>query len=83
MKISFTFSYIFIVFTDLIERILQNIQAKALREKYLARKAEEKAQESGVKVEEKKEEKPKVESRMSIGEGPAVEVVSKFVGKYN
>merc|ERR1712176_108274 len=49
-------------------------KAKALREKYLARKAEEKAQESGVKVEEKKEEKPKVESRMSIGEGPAVEV---------
>ena len=57
---------------------VSHIQAKALREKYLARKAEEaekeakeKAEKEGKeKVEEKVEEKPKLEKRLSIGDAP-------------
>jgi len=43
-------------------------KAKALREKYLARKAEEKATETEGKEEVKEGEKPKVDARISIGD---------------
>ncbi|XP_063675398.1 androglobin-like isoform X7 [Bolinopsis microptera] len=52
-------------------------KAKALREKYLARKAEEAEKEAKEKAEkegeEKVEEKPKVEERLSIGDGAEAE----------